>query len=97
MGDVYMSLHGPTLDGLFRGPDVPRDLRVYAGYAGWAPGQLEAEIGREDWYVLEPDAEAIFRADPATLWRTLLRRASSQSVRAAPPVRLPRGAGAPAA
>jgi putative transcriptional regulator len=85
MPDVYLSLHGATLDGLFRGPDIPRDLRVYAGYAGWAPGQLEMEIAREAWYVLEADAESIFRADPATLWRALLRRASALSVRAPPP------------
>ncbi len=84
LADVYLSLDGVFLDGLLRRSDAPRELRVYAGYAGWAPGQLEAEIARDDWYVLEPDADTIFRADPATLWRELLRRASSRSTRVEP-------------
>jgi putative transcriptional regulator len=84
LADVYLSLDGVFLDGLLRRPDAPRELRVYAGYAGWAPGQLEAEIARDDWYVLEPDAATIFRADPATLWRELHRRASSRSTRVGP-------------
>ncbi len=80
--DVYLSLDGVFLDGLLRRPDAPRELRLYAGYAGWAPGQLEAEIARDDWYVLEVDHDTIFRADPATLWRELHQRASSPSTRA---------------
>jgi putative transcriptional regulator len=80
--DVYLTLDGGVLDGLLRRPDAPRELRLYAGYAGWAPGQLEAEIAREDWYLLAPDADTIFRADPLTLWRELLRRASARVTRA---------------
>jgi putative transcriptional regulator len=78
--DVYLGLAATLLDGLLRRPDAPRDLRLYVGYAGWAPGQLENEMTRNDWHILEPDAETIFRTDPATLWRTLLRRATSRSV-----------------
>lgn len=80
--DVYLSLDGVFLDGLLRRPDAPRELRLYAGYAGWAPGQLEAEIARDGWYVLEVDHGTIFHADPATLWRELHQRASSPSTRA---------------
>ncbi|MBF0288252.1 MAG: YqgE/AlgH family protein [SAR324 cluster bacterium] len=36
-------------------------FRVYAGYAGWAPGQLEKEVLRGDWDVLKADASSIFR------------------------------------
>jgi putative transcriptional regulator len=82
LGDVYLSLDGVVLDGLLR--RSPPELRLYAGYAGWAPGQLEAEIARDDWYVLAPDADTIFRADPATLWREMVRRASSRSTRLGP-------------
>jgi putative AlgH/UPF0301 family transcriptional regulator len=82
--DVHLSLDGVFPDGLLRRPDAPRELRLYAGSgsAGWVPGQLEAEIARDDWYVLEVDHDTIFRADPATLWRELHRRASSPSTRA---------------
>ena len=49
-------------------------MRIFAGYAGWGSGQLQAEIEGGDWYVvpsLPPDA---FRADPTDLWRDVLRR-----------------------
>jgi putative transcriptional regulator len=49
-------------------------LRVFAGYAGWAPGQLEDEIGTGGWFVLEARAEDISAPAPANLWRVVLRR-----------------------
>jgi putative transcriptional regulator len=50
------------------------DRLIFAGYAGWGAGQLEAEIDGGDWYVvpsLPPDA---FQADPTDLWREVMRR-----------------------
>lgn len=49
-------------------------MRVYAGYAGWSPGQLEAEIEEGAWYVLAAEPADVFAADPALLWRQVLRR-----------------------
>jgi putative transcriptional regulator len=49
-------------------------LRVYAGYAGWSPGQLEAEIEEGAWYVLSAEPGDVFVADPGMLWRQVLRR-----------------------
>ena len=49
-------------------------LRVYAGYAGWSPGQLEAEIDEGAWYVLTAQPGDVFAADPDRLWRQVLRR-----------------------
>jgi putative transcriptional regulator len=49
-------------------------LRVYAGYAGWSPGQLEAEIDEGAWYVLAAQPGDVFAADPDRLWRQVLRR-----------------------
>jgi putative transcriptional regulator len=57
--------------------DVVRRLsgmRIFAGYAGWAAGQLEAEVGEGSWYVVDSEARDAFVDDPATLWRDVLRR-----------------------
>ena len=50
------------------------EFRVYTGYAGWAAGQLEWEIGRGDWYLLPADAALIFRRDMTKLWPELFRK-----------------------
>jgi putative transcriptional regulator len=48
--------------------------RVFAGYAGWGEGQLEAEVEDEDW-ILEPAlADDAFTDDPGDLWSDVLRR-----------------------
>jgi len=49
-------------------------LRVFVGYAGWAPGQLEGEIGKGAWFVVDADPGDPFAADPSGLWRAVLRR-----------------------
>ena len=49
-------------------------LRVYAGYSGWSPGQLEAEIDEGAWYVITAQPGDVFAADPDRLWRQVLRR-----------------------
>jgi putative transcriptional regulator len=51
-----------------------RQLRVFAGYAGWSAGQLELEIARDDWYVVRGDASEIFTERPQTLWHRLWAR-----------------------
>jgi putative transcriptional regulator len=49
-------------------------LRIFAGYAGWSPGQLEQEIRDGGWYVVESEARDAFNPEPETLWTTVLRR-----------------------
>ncbi len=55
-----------------------RDLRIFAGYAGWAPGQLESEIGDGMWHVVPADYADVFGPRPLDLWRTVLRRQPGQ-------------------
>jgi putative transcriptional regulator len=50
------------------------DLRIFSGYAGWGPGQLEGEIEEGAWFVVDADASDAFASTPADLWRTVLRR-----------------------
>lgn len=49
-------------------------LRVFAGYAGWSPGQLEGEIDGGDWIVAAADPDDPFTDRPDGLWRRVLGR-----------------------
>jgi len=49
-------------------------FRAFAGFAAWAPGQLEAEMLQGAWAILPPDSFSIFDKDPASLWSDSLSR-----------------------
>jgi len=49
-------------------------LRIYAGYAGWSAGQLDAEIARGDWFVVDAEPGDPWRDVCADLWRDVLER-----------------------
>jgi putative transcriptional regulator len=51
-----------------------RELRVFAGYAGWSAGQLEAEIAQGAWYVVDSWPLDAFDSSPEALWSAVLRR-----------------------
>jgi putative transcriptional regulator len=71
LGDVGFVAAGSDVDGL---PAITRRARVFAGHAGWGPGQLEAELERDDWIVEAADREDLFCADPDHLWSRVLER-----------------------
>ncbi len=48
--------------------------RVFAGYAGWGPGQLETELERDDWIVADSVEDDVFDEDASTLWSRVLDR-----------------------
>ena len=49
-------------------------LRSYIGYAGWAPGQLENELQREDWHVIPGNPDMVFSERPDTVWEKLIKQ-----------------------
>jgi putative transcriptional regulator len=55
-----------------------RRARVFAGHAGWGPGQLEGELEEEAWIVEPPRREEIFTEDAEGLWAAVLRRKGRQ-------------------
>jgi putative transcriptional regulator len=64
--------------GLERLDTVTARRRVYAGYAGWGPGQLEAELERDDWIVEPAQAQDVFAEAPVELWGQVLDRKGGQ-------------------
>lgn len=53
-----------------RGPDK---ALLALGYSGWGPGQLEAEVTRNDWLTVEPSEALIFADNDASKWAGALR------------------------
>ncbi|MCU0897311.1 MAG: YqgE/AlgH family protein [Burkholderiales bacterium] len=77
--DLWIALAPPTVQALLDAP--PESLRLYVGYAGWAPGQLRGEVDRGDWWVLDADPDIVFRKDTKDLWDELAKRAQSATTR----------------
>ena len=75
LDDVGFLRAGAELDELGA---VTRRARVFAGYAGWGPGQLEGELEAEDWILEPPAPDDIFGAGADDLWGDVLRRKGGQ-------------------
>ena len=66
--------------GFLPGEIEPDDLgtlsraRVFAGYAGWGPGQLESELAEESWIVEPAVPDDVFYEEADDLWSVVLRR-----------------------
>jgi putative transcriptional regulator len=86
--DVYVTSSRRLLERIVKDRAGGERFRVYAGYAGWAPNQLEREVSRGDWHILDGDPETIFDKPAAKIWPDLIRRTSVLWVRAKghPPV-----------
>ncbi|HEC16680.1 MAG TPA: YqgE/AlgH family protein [Sedimenticola sp.] len=78
LDDVFFSRSEQTL--LEQGAGAsPSALRVFAGYAGWAPGQLERELERGGWHLVSAGSEVLFRERTEGLWRELLPASAAPS------------------
>ncbi|HEX4718706.1 MAG TPA: YqgE/AlgH family protein [Thermoleophilaceae bacterium] len=74
-GDVVLV---PGLGELADVVDGAGSIRVFAGYAGWGPGQLDGELERDDWIVEPARASDVFSEDPDGLWGAVLERKGGQ-------------------
>jgi len=68
-GAVYLV---PPEDELVEHASTASTLRFYVGYAGWAAGQLDAEMDRGSWHVLPATEKSVFAKEPGEVWRQLL-------------------------
>ena len=74
-GDIVLV---PGLGELADVIDGAGSIRVFAGYAGWGPGQLDDELGREDWILAPAQAGDVFSEQPEALWGAVLERKGGQ-------------------
>ena len=79
LDDVYVSLSRSLLERVVAEPREGEAFRIYAGYAGWGPRQLDGEIARGDWLVTEGDAVTLFDEKPSRVWRLLILRGAGKA------------------
>jgi len=77
---VYVGGTHALLERVITQPKPAETFRAFAGFAGWAPGQLEFEMRQGSWGVLPPGSFNIFDKDPATLWPDSLTRLQAPRV-----------------
>ncbi len=79
--NVYVSISAKTLDRMIEAQKTQKQLRVYSGYAGWLPEQLNKEVSHGDWYIINADANSIFEKKSSDIWLELIGRSSAIEVR----------------
>jgi putative transcriptional regulator len=84
LADVRIIASREALEALIRSGAGPDRFRVYVGYAGWGPGQLERETLHGSWHVFRADPAIVFDSDPETLWQRQVRRTEDRMVLALP-------------
>jgi putative transcriptional regulator len=73
-GDVYLSSSREELRSMIKSNNTEEKFRIYAGYAGWAPGQLESECDNGDWHILEANTSVLFDRKSSEIWPALIHR-----------------------
>ena len=82
--DVHVVATRQDLEAQIAAGADPRRFRVYVGYAGWGPGQLERETLQGSWHVFTADTATIFDPEPDSLWQRQLRRTEERVALAFP-------------
>lgn len=81
-GNVLPNLSlGHSLDELIELGDSyspTQRIRLFAGYAGWSPGQLDNEMKRNAWLTHPASIDLVFHAQPPELWRHILKAKGGQ-------------------
>jgi len=73
IGNIFLATGTNALRHIIAQVNSRETYRVFLGYAGWAPGQLEYEIARGDWIVTDIDPDLVFDPHPEQLWRRLMK------------------------
>lgn len=73
MEGVYLGGDPELIEKILSAARPGESFRAYAGYAGWAPGQLESEMAVGSWATVKADPASIFERDSETLWEEMIR------------------------
>jgi putative transcriptional regulator len=71
---LYLSASPLLLRRVLTARPLPRRTHVLAGYAGWGPGQLDAELAQSAWLTLPVELDLIFEIPAASAWEMAIRR-----------------------
>ena len=82
-GGYGMTATVDVLEALAQGGG-PRHAILALGYAGWGPGQLEAEIGRNDWLLTDPAEDLVFSVQDSGKWVGALRKMGIDPINLSP-------------
>lgn len=74
--NIYFSGSGDLLRQLAAEEGSDKQFRLYLGFAGWAAGQLDAELARGGWRILPGEAPLVFDPSPETVWSELVERSA---------------------
>ncbi len=84
--DVYASQEARILAEQLRLSEGRQDFRLYAGYAGWGPEQLQREMKRGDWHLVKADAASLYERPLKRIWQEMFNRSQILRVRSEFPV-----------
>lgn len=73
-GDIYFSDKRIVMETLLKEKQPTRKLHFFHGHAGWGAGQLDQELDRGDWHLIEGNARSIFSSEIKSLWHRLIRK-----------------------
>ena len=79
-GNLYLLASKDSVTAAIAAGRSESDMRIYIGYAGWGPGQLDREVMRPGigWYIFDYDEALVFDPHPDTLWQRLIARADAK-------------------
>jgi putative transcriptional regulator len=75
-GKIYVLIERQALQKALTGKNAG-DLRIYAGYCGWGPGQLDNETRLGGWFIFNRGADLAFDGNPDAIWSKLIAEAEA--------------------
>jgi putative transcriptional regulator len=76
--DVFITTSADVLRRVISDDRAGASFHVYAGYAGWAPGQLDNEVARGDWRLVRGDVRILFDTPPSEIWPRMMEKLAGE-------------------